>query len=204
MRNMTPILNIITACIRPQNLETIWKSIIDANKHERFAVKWHICYDWGKKPAFNNPERVNGVEIIQSGVDGHSWGYEQRNLLISTVPVGWICFLDDDTVMRSTFIDVLHKEIATNPDKKAFIFSMHKGDGTPEGIPYCEAKPENVKVDYVGGEQYVLDREFIEGKRFRIDRYNADGFFIVELYQKNPEAFQFVNDFVWHNYLRPE
>jgi hypothetical protein len=197
------ILNIVMPVSRPENIgiigDSIQKAIDIANhKEAECVVRWYLIFDFAKLPEFSLGA-FDGTAFTALHKAGN-WGNPQRNVALSDIREGWVCFLDDDTIMPEMFIYWLDTEISNNPEKRAFVFDQVKADGT---VLYA-ACHENMCVDHVGGPQVVFERSLIGAHRWKPLPYNSDGYFVEEIYRENKDAFCMANGFIYCNYLRPE
>jgi hypothetical protein len=71
------------------------------------------------------------------------------------------------------------------------------------GVTRLKADPDKVTVGNIDTAQYMFRASIVEGLRFDETRYDADGVFIEELYQRHKDKFLFVNQpLCYYNYLR--
>ena len=98
------MIYIITPCHRPENLETIKKSIpTDCN--------WIIVFD----SLVENPVPIDGAICLQSGMTG-DFGAHNRNYALDNYPFGqddWIAFLDSDNIVHPDW----YKSVLPHLDK---------------------------------------------------------------------------------------
>ena len=159
-------LNIITPCSRPQNLEIISKSI----NIPRDQYRWIVVFDLLDKPE-NIPDNCEWYAIKDANSTS---GNAQRNFALNLVTHGHIYFNDDDTVMHPD----LWENIKNETDEDFISFKQANKDGTIrlEGI--------NISVGYIDSHNFVTSVECVGDTRWVLNRYDADGVFAHECYQK--------------------
>lgn len=178
-------ISIITPCSRVGNLTAIYNSI-KKQPRKFMTFTWIIVYDatHGKFPGslvkkllyFHSLPNV----VLTPHVDADSvFGNAQRNRGLELVKDGWVYFLDDDTVLHPDFFKVLEKLITVNPEVGGFIFSQVNEDGTER------LNADTVEINKVDTGQLVVKRNLIGNTIWRKGDYNADGFFITEIYNNN-------------------
>lgn len=140
-------LSVITACTRPQNLGTIAISIF-AGQPEQMHINWLVRRDL--IPA------VGGQAV--------------KNALLDEFEDGWVCFLDDDTIMHPSFKERISGEVAKG-GVDMILYGQKRG---PNDFP---PQPRRGTID-IG--QVCVRRERIDGLRIP-EEYDGDGAFIEEL-----------------------
>lgn len=159
-------LNIITPCSRPQNLETISKSI----NIPRDQYRWIVVFDLLDKPE-NIPDNCEWYAIKDANSTS---GNAQRNFALNLVTHGHIYFNDDDTIMHPD----LWENIKNETDEDFISFKQVNKDGTIrlEGI--------NISVGYIDSHNFVTSVKCVGDTRWVLNRYDADGVFAHECHQK--------------------
>jgi hypothetical protein len=159
-------LNIITPCSRPQNLETISRSI----NIPRDQYRWIVVFDLLDKPE-NIPDNCEWYAIKDANSTS---GNAQRNFALNLVTHGHIYFNDDDTVMHPD----LWENIKNETDEDFISFKQVNKDGTIrlEGI--------NISVGYIDSHNFVTSVKCVGDTRWVLNRYDADGVFAHECHQK--------------------
>lgn len=171
--DFTNKLNIVTPCTRPENLDTIYKSI----NFEKVKI-WYIIYDVRKvvyKKRFSHPKIIE-LACTDEGTVGH----QIRNMAINMIPYGLIYFLDDDNQIHPSFWDL---DIKCN---KIYTFNMQYSDGR---ILKGDVPAPN-KIDTA---QYVFDVNLVHNLQFDSFNYQADGCFIQQLCKDNLKNWQYVD-----------
>jgi hypothetical protein len=159
-------LNIITPCSRPQNLDVISKSI----NIPRDSYRWIVVFDLPEVPE-NIPDNCEAYAIkdIKS-----TSGNAQRNFALDLVTNGHIYFNDDDTIMQPNLWDEIKNE-----DGVDFIsFKQVNKDGSLrlEGI--------NISVGTIDSHNFVVSAKCAGDSRWVLNRYDADGVFARECFEK--------------------
>ncbi len=159
-------LNIITPCSRPQNLETISKSI----NIPRDQYRWIVVFDLLEAPA-NIPDNCEWYAIK----DANSMsGNAQRNFALNLVTHGHIYFNDDDTIMHSD----LWENIKNETDEDFISFKQANKDGS------VRLEAVNISVGTIDSHNFVTSVECVGDTKWVLNRYDADGVFAHECYQK--------------------
>ncbi len=149
------ILSVLTAVSRPENLPQVELSIWHAMQREKnIQVNWRKCYD---------DERE------------HVGGQRPKNMLLGQVREGWVCILDDDTVMHPKFLQKVYRAYHHHPHASAFVVSQRRTTGV-----VLQAKPENMVVGKVDAGQVVIRRDVI-GDLLIPETYAGDGEWIEAL-----------------------
>lgn len=158
-------LNIITPCSRLQNLDVISKSI----NIPRDQYRWIVVFDAIEVPE-NVPENCEAYAIK----DANSMsGNAQRNFALDLVTDGHIYFNDDDTIMQPN----LWEEIK---DLKEDFISFKQVD--KDGSLRLEGK--DISVGTIDSHNFVVSKECMGDARWVLNRYDADGVFARECYEK--------------------
>jgi hypothetical protein len=159
-------LNIITPCSRPQNLETISKSI----NIPRENYRWIVVFDLLEAPA-NIPDNCEWYAIKDANSTS---GNAQRNFALNLVTHGHIYFNDDDTIMHPD----LWENIKNEDDKDFISFKQANKDGSIrlEGV--------NVSVGTIDSHNFVTSAECVGDTKWVLNRYDADGVFARRCFEK--------------------
>lgn len=166
---------LVTPCSRPQNLKKLEESI----DFEKVSM-WYIVYDC-RKMAFEkryegNP-KVTELECKEEGTSGN----QCRNMALDQIKSGMVYFLDDDNVIHPDFwtLDAPKGKIVTFNQITDDLGGVRKGD--------------DVRVGYIDTAQFFMDRSLIGERRFVNDKYEADGIFVVELYEANKDNWVYMD-----------
>lgn len=159
-------LNIITPCSRPQNLETISKSI----NIPRENYRWIVVFDLLEAPV-NIPDNCEWYAIKDANSTS---GNAQRNFALNLVTHGHIYFNDDDTIMHPD----LWENIKDEDDEDFISFKQTNKDGSIrlEGV--------DISVGTIDSHNFVTSVECVGDTKWVLNRYDADGVFAHECYQK--------------------
>ena len=158
-------LTIITPCSRPENLQKVKESIT-------ITCTWIIVYDSERPIEQFSDEKW----IIETNVKGGISGNLQRNLAFDYVELNdWVYFLDDDNLLHPDFY-----KLCIFPQRSmGYIFGQDLGNGQLR-IP----NKDNIKVGHIDQAQYLLHMSLIGKSRF-LQVYEADGYFIQDIYRKH-------------------
>tara|TARA_R110000868_G_scaffold80815_1_gene229177 strand:- start:250 stop:789 length:540 start_codon:yes stop_codon:yes gene_type:complete len=159
-------LNIITPCSRPENLDVISKSI----NIPRDQYRWIVVFDLLEAPA-NIPDNCEWYSI--KDVNSMS-GNAQRNFALNLVTHGHIYFNDDDTIMQPNLWDEIKDEDSV--DFISFKQAEKNGSVRLEGL--------NVSIGTIDSHNFVVSTECMGDTRWVLNRYDADGVFARECFEK--------------------
>ena len=179
-KQMNTKLTIVTPCSRQENLVKVFDSI----QFDKID-KWIIVYDTKKKSftkMFDNPQIVEDF-CNSPGISGNA----QRNYGASLVQDGLIYFLDDDNIVHPNFWNLTFQEnnfYTFDQDRKSHILYGNK-----------------IALNNIDTAQFVVPKSMFVG--WDINRYDADGIFIVEVNSKNKDKHVYINtNAAYYNYLR--
>ena len=165
-------LHVLTACTRPQNLPLLANSI-EAAMCEPWEVCWHLRFD---------PELW------------HVGGQRLKNDMLDQISDGWVCFLDDDTIMHPLLLH-LAARWSRHADIVAVVVAQSRADGRT-----LHAAEENVRVGEIDIGQVVLRRDLIGDDRLPLD-YEGDGMFLSNILIGEPGVVYIDEVFSFHNKL---
>jgi glycosyltransferase involved in cell wall biosynthesis len=178
---------LITPSIRPNNLIKIRDSI----KFE-YINKWIIVYD-GSKIAENPKLFANDCfsdkieEHVYKG-DGGS-GNPQRNYALDLIKDmdTYLYYLDDDNVIHPE----LYTLLSTLEDNKMYTFDQQRPDNI---FPYKTLlKGDNVALYNIDTAMMLIDYNLCRNIRWDAHKYNADGLYITECYEKNKNNWVYID-----------
>ena len=161
-------LNIITPCSRPENLQKISKTINIPKEHYR----WIVVCDMDKLPSKEFIPENCEVHLYRK--NGSVVGHAQRNYALSIINNGYIYFNDDDTLLHPELWENI-KDIDT--DFISFIQSEKDGSIRLLG--------NLIQVSHIDSHNFIVSKNTIGDTKFIIDRYDADGYFAKECYEKS-------------------
>jgi hypothetical protein len=177
-------LTIITPCIRPDNLIKIKESI-----NFDYVNQWLIIYDGTKIKGFpdclETNEKIKEYIYIGGGISGNP----QRNFALDLIETTdtYLYFLDDDNIVHPDLYDLLDSiELG-----KIYTFNQNR----PVNVyPYKEVlSGDNVEIFNIDTAMVLIDFNICNDIRWKIDKYNADGHYIKECYERNKDSWIFVN-----------
>ncbi len=148
-------LHVLTAVTRIENLFAINDSIETANERAlKVAVDWHRRYD---------PQRQ------------YVGGQRLKNNMLDQIRNGWVCILDDDTLMHPNFIRKTAFAISQDPTLEAIVVSQKRTTGV-----VLQATPENAVVGKIDAGQVLIRRDVIDVWRIP-ETYAGDGIWLETL-----------------------
>jgi hypothetical protein len=157
------LLNIVTPCSRPENLEIISKSINIPQDHYR----WIVVFDFFEVPD-NIPNNCEAYAVKDSAsISGNA----QRNFALDLITEGHVYFNDDDTIIQPNLWDEI-KEI--DADFISFKQSNQDGSLRLEGV--------SVSIGNIDSHNFITSVKCIN-TRWVLDRYDADAVFAMECYK---------------------
>jgi hypothetical protein len=182
-------LTIITPSCRQENILKLYESL-NFDK----IYKWIIVYDTTKNRKYNKlfvgNEQIIEVECNSDGISGNP----QRNYGISLINDSFIYFLDDDNIIHSNFwniVDILDNNYFYTFDQQRTNNNIFLGN--------------NIKIDNIDTAQFIVHKNHIKDIKFIIDKYNADGYFISDIYKNNINSHKYINEIgCYYNYLTPD
>jgi hypothetical protein len=160
-------LNIITPCIRPENLFKIAESInIPKNNY-----RWIVIFDSHSVPDVPKPNNAEYYAVKNfNSISGNA----QRNLGLDKVSYGYVYFNDDDTTLHPDLWDNISN--LTN-DFISFKQNDYKGNLRLEG--------KDIKVTFIDSHNFVVSYDVCKDIKWVLDRYEADGIFAEQCYNKS-------------------
>lgn len=173
-------ITIITPSYRVNNLIQIKNSI-----NFNFVNEWIIVYDGNKitknPNVFGNENNKKIKEYVYNG-EGIS-GNPQRNYALSKLSNEdtFIYYLDDDNTIHPN----LYKLLRIIDKNKIYTFNQQNG---------YELKGNNICVSGIDTAMCILDYQLCNDIKWINDRYDADGCYITECYEKNKNNHIFVNN----------
>jgi len=168
-------LHVLTAVTRPENLPAVQKSIFAANDlAPDVDVEWHRYEDLQKE---------------------HVGGQHTKNIMLSRITDGWVCILDDDTVMHASFLRHIYKAYRKNKFANAFVVSQRRTTNV-----VLQARPENMILGKVDAGQVLIRRDYIGNAKIP-ETYAGDGEWIEFLLHGQPDVVFLPQVLSLHNVL---
>jgi hypothetical protein len=177
-------LNIITPCVRPENLALIADSI----NIPTTSLKWYVVFD--NIPANINPNLIpqRATPLFHQNPKSIV-GHAQRNFALDKITDGYVLFLDDDTLLHPNLYDEI---IELDND------FIHFDQANPDGSKRIGG---TVKVNHIDTGSAVVHRALIGNTRFQINLYNADGIFWEQIAKKAKSPFYIPKSLSYYNLL---
>ena len=177
-------LTLITPSYRVDNLFELKKSI-----NFNYIEEWIIVYDGSKITAnpnlFNHQEHNKIKEYVYKG-EGIS-GNPQRNYALTKItnPNTLLYYLDDDNIVHPN----IYKLLNIIDNNKIYTFNQHN-----------RIKGNNVEINQIDTAMFIIPYNLCKNITWVLDKYNADGLYIKECYDKNKNTHVFVgNDLCYYN-----
>jgi predicted O-methyltransferase YrrM len=187
----TKKITIITPCHRLRNLQKIKDNICFD-----YVDEWIIVYDGSKiriNPEFFKNDCDGKIkEYIYTCNNGGVWGNPQRNYALGSVknPNALIYYLDDDNLIHPHIYKLL--DIIDN--NKLYTFNT-------EGHPVLFGK--HPQVGAIDTAMVIIPHSLCSNERWVLNRYDADGVYIVKCYNDNKDAHIYVdNKLCYYNTIR--
>lgn len=148
------ILHVLTAVTRPENLPEIADSIAISSERTGAVIQWHTRNDPGRD---------------------HVGGQHLKNLMLDEITDGWVCILDDDTIMHPNFLRKIQHALHNNPQLEAIVVSQKRTTGV-----VLKASPDNAVLGKIDAGQAVIRRDVIGDRRIP-ETYAGDGQWLEEI-----------------------
>lgn len=180
-------LTIITPSYRIDNLLEIKKSI-----NFDYIDEWIIVYDGSKiidnPNLFENQEDNKIKEYVYE--DEGTSGNPQRNYALTKItnPDTLLYYLDDDNIIHPN----LYKLLNIIDNNKLYTFNQDN-----------RIKGNNVYIGGIDTAMFIIPYKLYKNIKWILDKYEADGYYILECYNENKNIHIFVdNDLCYYNKLR--
>lgn len=160
-------LNIITPCIRPENLKKIAESINIAKENYR----WIVVFDSDELP--NMDLIPDNCEYYTHQNPMSKMGNSQRNFALDLVKEGHVYFNDDDTLVHP---DLWENVKNLDNDFITFYQELKNGEIRLKG---------KVFLTHIDSHNYITKYDLIGNTRWDLSRYDADGVFAIECHRKS-------------------
>lgn len=209
------MLNIITACVRPQNLEKIHKSILEAQTiyGSKIPITWYIVLDsraateylflakmLEHKTLSFTPEFE--THIIENDTYKTSWE-TPVSIGLARIKEGLVCVLDDDNIMHPLFIRCIYPHYLNGT--KGFIFHQLLSVDKNYNKRVRFANPIKIAPGKIDTAQFCFDKSIIADITWPSRVKEPDGVFISLVYTKHHESIQIMDEILcYYNYLSPK
>ncbi len=168
-------LHVLTAVTRPENLPEMGESIMEAkDRAPHVDLSWHRRHD---------PDRE------------HVGGQKLKNDMLNLITDGWVCILDDDTIMHHQFLRKISRAHKQHRFVNAFVVSQRRTTGV-----VLKAARENMMVGKVDAGQVVIRRTVIGHQRIP-NTYAGDGVWLEQLLYGQPDVHYMSDVLSLHNAL---
>jgi hypothetical protein len=178
-------LNIITPCSRPENLHVISETINIPKENYR----WIVVFDMDELPK---------KELIPLNCEPHLYrekgsvvGHAQRNYALNIIDDGYIYFNDDDTSIHPELWETIK-----NCNSNFISFIQLNKNGTTRLVGKV------IDVRKIDSHNFIISRNTVGVSKFFIDKYDADGYFAKECYNKSLTKTHFNKPLSIYNLLR--
>lgn len=175
-------LTIITPSYRVNNLLEIKKSI-----NFEYIEEWIIVYDGSKitdnPKIFENNNKIKEYVFKGEGISGNP----QRNYALTKItnPDTLIYYLDDDNIFHPD----MYKLLNIIDNDKMYTFNQ-----------YNRLKGNNIQIGGIDAAMGLIPYKICKNEKWILDKYEADGYYIVECYNKNKNIHIFIdNDLCYYN-----
>jgi hypothetical protein len=182
-------INIITPCIRPENLHDIAKSIIIPKEQ----YQWLVVHDADTMPDIKllPTNAIHTVKKVEGSISGN--GQRNRALdIINTDNDSWIYFNDDDTAIQPELFQIIEQ----NQDKDFIHFQQAYKTGE------IRLNTNIVEVTHIDSHNFIFKAKLLENTRWKLGDYCADGYFAKEIYLKAKNSIYIEKILSIHNSLR--
>lgn len=177
------MLYITTPCSRPENLETISKTIPD-------FCKWIVLYESNIcVPKIDNMISVECPKTGFVGADGRNYFLDNFDLTDDD----WVYSLDDDNIIHPDFYHIkqlLHADCSL----------IHWGQLNKDNSVRLQPLDEII-LDTIDAACFISKWKYNKDIRYNTDSYNYDGLYAIEC-AKNKFKIKLNNYLCYYNYLK--
>lgn len=213
---MKPILNVITAGSRIENLYKIEHNL--KTRIKDFETRWYVIFD-RQRMYCNVPTDLDfyHVEVVDGNTPDCS-GAIQKNKALDIIEEGWIYALDDDNKIHPEFNKALREAMFFFPKAEGFVFTQITHQGKRRILAQVPMK-QNVVVLWeknqmkiqntypemgpIDAGQYIVNASMVKkyNARYKPFVYDSDRYFFNSLYNK-PGIIYIDRPVVYYNALR--
>ena len=170
------MLTIITACCRPENIPTVYKSI-----HFDKIHMWIIVYDTSNGRTYPKLYMGNS-KILEVECMGGIVGNPQRNYGMSLVSDGFLYFLDDDNLVHPTFWSILE---SVEPD---YFYTFDQA----WAMKRIRLTGNNIKLTFIDTAMFLVHKRHVRDIQWKVECYHADGQFIMDIAEQNSGCHKYI------------
>jgi hypothetical protein len=182
---------IITPVTRLDNLPFVEKSIRMSMEKSTLPIVW-----WQSHAHFIPLQEKQGWEdgiyVVKTRCESPGiGGTAERNEVLDYLTERGkcrICFLDDDNLMLTSYLETIQFLMKEFPSK-GFFYDQVNLDGSYR----CIAAPQNVRPCGIDTAQGCIPIELVGDERWNVNSSVNDGEFYQAIYNKKPLEFLFVN-----------
>ena len=188
------LITVVTPCIRPSNLLKIKDSL-----NFDFVCEWIIVYDSSKVQVkledgtmLKQFEGIDKISEYYYELPGGCSGNVQRNYALSLIKnkESFIYYLDDDNIIHPD----LYK-LTLLPNKIYTFNQLYKNDKK-------RLTGNNITIGRIDSAMFLVWYPLVKDIKWEIDKYDADGYYILECYSKNKDKLIYINKYIsYYNYL---
>ncbi len=199
-------LNIVTPLARAENFPALYENVSQyLNRKGPVKVFWWVVVD--PKSNFTPTIFHDNIYYVASVNSEATAGHAHRNQVLDFLQYEgkdtWFMSLDDDNILHPDLILylswLLEWERTSLQGKVGILFDQCWKDGTKRLI----VEKDNIGLNRTDTAQFILKVSAIGEQRFNETRYDADGLFIYEFYEKHKKDILHINkDLCYYNYLR--
>lgn len=189
--------NIITACIRPENLKWLFDSFIIAKGNLPIKIEWFIVMEArNRNPEL--PEIVWDAPFIKTHLAIGDSDKSPINWALDRIDSGLVCWVDDDNIIHPEYFE----EILSQPElDKIFIYHQQMSKKLEKTNPYLRyvslCEPSSIDTA-----QFTIDRNLIKDIRWDGNSSQPDGKFVQEVFRRSPHKLKIIDKILcYYNYL---
>lgn len=172
-----PLISIITACSRPQNLPKLLQSILLLKNHK--CIEWIIVHDSTFIPAVILDKKIEIKQIPQLTINGIA-GSNQKAAGVKAANGEYLYFLDDDTILHHNFDKVINALKASNPDLLAF----------SQVLPNNTIRQPIFEFGKIDQAQYIFKAKWYLHTQGFVNKYEHDWLLLNDLLTINSNTFK--------------
>ena len=213
------LLNIITSCIRPQNLPNILDSIVKAASLVKIPIHWYLVVDtrssqYSEKAILDAKLKLLPPEGIILKWREFSDSYEKNwpvNIALEEIVEGLVCILDDDNIMHPNYLSAISK--VAGEKEIGILYDQLMGPNKSGNQQIRKVYRHLIQSGYIDAAQFTISRSLIGDTRWPsvplgsklhallkgnsnplgLD-FQPDGIFIEKIYQQHPTKFIIISE----------